>query len=161
MAMNYPQLAEEMRIAMGFSTTTTQLLGWARGIVEEVKNGIATYGGNAGPHTISNISGPNMASLIQNYAGYSGVSPQLNNYCTAIANYIMVTARVTYIGPLPPAFPDWWQGGTISGMVGSGMANSVAFSVPYPNVSAQLLAQCNVIVSHIHTNAQVVLGVIT
>lgn len=168
MALSGSGLAEEIRSAMNFpSPTSTQLIGWATGIVEEITtNGMATFGTIAGPHPISGLTGSSMAGKVANYAGYPGVSAQLLNFCTAIANHIMTNGVVTYAGPppAPPAIPPsaaWYTGGTISGLSGSLMASDVASAVGFPGVSAPLLNKCTAIANHIMTNAQVESGVIS
>lgn len=165
MAMNETQLAQEVADAMGYSTVTSQLIGWAKGIVEEVKNGSATFGNIPGPHPISGVLGPNMATLIANYAGYGYATPELTNFCTGVAKHIVSSGVVTYTAP-PPAPPAimppqaWFLNGTISGLDGSAMASLVATMVGYPNVSAKLLAECTAICDHIMSNAEVTSGVI-
>ena len=167
MALDASALSEEMRVAMGFpSPVSTQLLGWSMGVVEEVLNGFATFGNVPSPHPISGVTGAGMASLIANYAGYGFVTPQLLNFCTAVADHITGSGIVTYIGP-PPAPPGlqppdaWFLGGTISGLSGASMAADVAAAVGFPGGSPQLLSQCTVIANHIMANAQVVSGVIS
>lgn len=165
MAMDEVGLADEVATAMGYPFTSPQLIGWAKGVVEEVRNGVATFGDIPTPHTISAISGPAMADLIATYAGYGFTTPELINFCTAIATNIMADGIVTYASP-PPAPPGllppdaWFLDGTISGLDGSAMAALVASMVGYPNVSTKLLAECTAIVSHIMGNAEVVSGVI-
>ncbi len=164
MAVNAPQLADEVAAALGYDTTSTQLIGWATGILEELtQNGIATFGFTPSGHTISGMTPASMASKIANYAGYGSVSTELLNYCTGIVNHIHGTAIVTYIGPPfpPPPPPGWYLGGTISAINGAGMASMVAAAVGYPGVSAQLLAKCTAICDHIIANALVVSGVIS
>lgn len=161
MATNYTQLAGEIATALGHpGNVTPQVLGFARGILEELTlNGSASFGGTPGPHPISGLSGTSMASRVRSYAGYSTVTSQLQGFCTGIATHIM-TGVVTYTGPTSPTPPNWFLGGTISGMTGSGMANLVKSSVPFPNVTSQLLAMCQAVVNHIQSNAQVASGVI-
>lgn len=164
MAMNGPGLGDEIASALSQSPTT-QMTGFGKGIVEAVQQGTATFGNIPGPHPISGVSFSTMASLIQGYAGYPSVSPELSNFCDGIATHVM-TGTVTYSGPppsppviMPPA--AWFLGGVISGLSGSAMASLVASKVGYPSVSSELTAMCNAIANHIMTNAQVVSGVIS
>lgn len=46
--------------------------------------------------TISGLSGPTMATLVASLVGYPFVSMPLIKMCTAIANYIMANATVSY-----------------------------------------------------------------
>jgi hypothetical protein len=162
MATNYTQLAGEIATALGHpGNVTTQVLGFARGILEELtQSGSATFGNIPGPHSISGLTGSSMANRVKTYAGYPTVSSQLLGFCTGISTHVM-TGVVTYTGPSSPTPPNWFLGGTISGMTGSGMANQVKINVPFPYVTSELLAMCQAIVSHIQTNAQVTSGVIS
>jgi hypothetical protein len=96
------------------------------------------------------------------YAGYPGISPQLQKTCEAISDHVMQSGQVFYSGP-PPA-PDpagaWYLGGLISGLVGATLASMIASYVGYPGVSPKLLAESTAIVDHIMTNAEVTDGVI-
>lgn len=167
MALNANGLAEEMRSAMGFpSPVSNELIGWSAGVVEEVLKGVATFGNIPGPHPIAGITGPGMAALIADYAGYGSVSADLLNFCTGVANHIVSSGVVTYTAPppAPPAIPPaaaWFLGGTISGLSGPAMAAQVAAATGFPGVSAELLNQCTAIANHIMANAQVVSGVIS
>ena len=107
MATNDLQLADEIRQAMGFPTpTSTQLLGFAKAILEELtQNGMATFGGSPTGHSISGMTAASLASKIANYAGYGYVSTELLKYSTGVVNYIQASAIVTYVGPPPPP-PD-------------------------------------------------------
>lgn len=166
MAMNYTQLADEIATAMGYSFTSTYILAFAHGTVDEIKNGMATFGNTPSGHTISGIDASNMATLIMGYAGYPFISPQLVAYCNGVATHIMGSGIVTYIGP-PPAPPvimppaAWFLGGTISGLDGSACASLVKTLAGYPSVSPQLLAECTAVVDHVMANALVVSGVIS
>ena len=166
MATNAPQLANEIRAAMGFPLPVSQqLIGFAQGILEELTmNGIATFdSGIPGPHSISGMVGVSMATKVHNYAGWAeaGPTPQLINYCTGIVQHIHGMGIVTYVGPPPPAIPDYFLGGTISGLDGTIMANTIAGLVPYPGTSPELIAKCTAIVTHIMVNAEVVSGIIS
>ena len=164
MAMDKDALASEIAQAMGHSHVTQQLKGFAQGIIEEVRNGTATFNLVPTPHPISAIVGPNMAQLVATYAGYGYASPELTQYCTGVATYIMASGIVTYASPeSPPTPPDkaWFLEGTISGLVGSAMASTVASFVPFPYVSKELLAKCTAICNHIVNNAEVESGVIS
>lgn len=165
MALDEVALADEIASAMGYPSTSAQLVGWAKGVVEEVKHGVATFGNIPGPHPISGVLGPSMASLISNYAGYGSVSPELTSFCAGIATHIISSGVVTYTSPVPapPALlpaDAWFLGGTISGLSGAGMAALVQSMVGYPSISSKLLAECNAIASHIMANAEVVSGTI-
>lgn len=165
MALDPTALASDIASAMGYPTVSPQLIGWASGVLEEVKNGMATSRNTPSGHTISGISGSAMATLIADYGGYGSVSTQLTNYCGAIASNIMSNAIVTYTAPVlnPPAIqpPDaWYLNGTLSGLDGSSLASDVAAAVGYPSVSAKLLAKCTAITTHIMGNAEITDGVI-
>ena len=166
MAMDGLQLADEIAAAMGYSPTSAQLQGFGKGIVEEVKNGTATFGTTPSGHTISGIVFSSMANLIKTYGGFPSVSAELLALCDGVSSNIMDNAIVTYIGP-PPNPPiiepedAWFLGGTISGLDGSSMANDVKDAVGFPSVSTLLLAKCTAIVDHIMNNAEVVSGVIS
>lgn len=163
MAMSGPALADEIRTSMGFPPPTTlQIIGWATGVVTHLQtSGSATTGGIPGPHPISGLSGPAMALLITGLAGYPFPSPDLINFCSAMATYIMANAEVTYTGPPPSAGnPDWFSGGTISGMDGADMASLVASSTGKPGATPELIDKCTAIVNHIQDNAEVENGVI-
>lgn len=162
MATSPALLADEVATALGNpGNITSQVLGWATGLLEELtQNGSATFGGFAGPHPISGMSGSSMATKIANYAGYPGANSTLIAYCNGIVSHIQGSGTVTYTSPtgLPP---NWFLGGTISGLSGSAMAAEVASSVGYPGVSPELLAKCTAIADHITGNAEVVSGVIS
>lgn len=161
--MSGPALAGEIRSAMGFpAPTSVELIGWATGVVTHIQtSGLATFGTIASPHTISGLTGPVMAGLIQVNAGYPFVSPELILYCTAMTTYIMGTAIVTYTGPIPPPPPGFNVGGTISGMSGSALADVVATALGKGFTTTELINKCTAIVSHIENNAEVVSGVIS
>jgi len=166
MALNYTQLAQDIVTGINQSGTTQEVEGFAQGIVEEVQNGSATYGTIPGPHPISGLSGSSMAALVANYSGFPSETPELINFCTAIADNIMATGIVTYTSPIPnpPTIPPelaWNTGGTISGLIGSVMAAAVKAAVGYPNVSTELLGMCTAICDHINDNAEVISGVIS
>lgn len=163
MAMNYTNLADEIKTEMGFSgATSTQLIGWARGVVEEIQASTATFNSGTPTHSIVSIDGDSMATLIKTYAGYGSVTDILKKYTNAMSDYIVANAVVTYTGPPPPATPDYFLGGTISGMVGSDMADAIVAAISeYPTRTDLLTKKCNAVVNHIHTNASVVSGAIS
>ena len=163
MAMAGHLLAEEIRAEMGFPPpTSVPIIGWATGFVLHMQtSGLATKGGIPGPHIISGINGPGMAALITATALYPFPSPELISFCQAVATYIMTNAQVFYIGPPPPAAPDWFLGGTISGLDGAAMAAQVAVAIGKPGPTPDLIAKCSAIVNHLQTNGQVIDGVIS
>jgi len=166
MALNETALAQDIADAMGFPTVSAQLVGWSKGVIEEVKKGVATFGNIPTPHPISGIVGSSMASLITNYAGYGTTSPELTSFCNGIATHIVTSGVVTYTSPVPapPAIMPpaaWFLGGTISGLSGGAMASMVQTMVGFPSVSSKLLAECTAIADHIMNNAEVVSGVIS
>jgi len=158
LAVNPTDMADEIRIGMGFPPPTSDInIGWATGVLAELtENGTASFGGSPGPHPVSGLTGPSMALKIQTEAGYPFISPELTLYATALSNYIIAFAVVTYTGPPPSAGnPDWYLGGTIGGMTGAAMAAAVALGVGFPFVSTELLNKCTAIVDHIQSNAEV------
>ena len=164
MAVSGSGLADEIRIAMGFPTpVSTQLTGWATGTLDELTiSGTAGFGGVAGPHSITGMTGSSMATRVETEAGYPSVSTELTNFCTALVDYIQSNAVVTYTGPTPPPPPGFTDGGTISGMVGDDMADDIHDSVGFPgSTSTPLKELCGAIVDHIQANAQVASGVIS
>jgi hypothetical protein len=162
MATSPTLLASEVATALNHpGDVTAEVLGWATGLLEELtQNGVATFGGIPGPHSISGMTGLSMASKIAGYAGYPGTTPTLIGYCTGIVAHIQGSGIVTYTGPTPPG-PSYFLGGTISGLSGPAMATLVASSAGYPGTTPVLIAKCTAIANHIMTNAQVVSGVIS
>lgn len=167
MAVNSSQLATQLAAGINQGFTTAQVEAFAAGVLDELtQNGSATFGDIAGPHPISGLSGPSMASKIAPPAGYPGISATLQNFCQAIADHINNNGTVTYTGPppAPPALPAseaWFLGGTISGLNGPGLASEVAAAVGYPGVSSQLIGFCSAITDHLEANAEVTSGVIS
>lgn len=162
MALNGAQLGNEIADAFG-NKSNKYTIAFGNGIVEAVKMGTASYGLIPGPHMISGISGAIMSNFIMAYGGYPKITSQLEKKCAAIADHVMLAGKVTYTGPptVPPAFPpDWFIGGTISGLSGSVLANLVAQYVGYKNVSSVLLKECGAITAHIMKNVLVTSGVI-
>lgn len=161
MAVNPSLLATQIVAGIGQSSVTTQVTGFATGILDELtQNGIAVFGVSPTGNTITGLSGSSMASRVAAGAGYGSVSPELMNFCTGIVTHIL-TATVTYTGPTPPSEPAWFLGGTIVGLSGPAMAALVQASVGYPNVSSQLQGMCSAICDHITANAEVTSGVIS
>jgi len=163
MAMSIPVLAAAIVTGIGQSgPPTTPVTGFATGIINEIEqNGMATFGSVPTPNPVSGVTGPGMASKIQAAAGYPNVSTPLSNFCSAVATYINSNAIVTYTGPIPPANPAWFLGGTISGLSGSALASAVQSSMGFPSVSSQLLGMCTAITDHITNFASVTSGVIS
>lgn len=164
MATSAPLLASEIAAGLGHpGDVTVQVQGFATGILEELtQNGVAGFnGGVPSPYSISGMSGSSLATKVASYAGYPFVSPELLSFCTGIVTHIQGSGIVTYVGPPPPANPNYFLGGTISGLVGATMASIIQGAVPYPFVSAELLGMSNAICNHIVANAQVVSGVIS
>jgi len=161
MSVNPTLLATEITTGIGQVSPTIQVQGFATGILGELTaNGIAQVGLPTG-NTISGLSASDMASKIANAAGYASVSSDLTKMCVGIVNHIQSVGVVSYVGPIPPAVPIYYLGGTISGLSGSGMASLVQSNVGYPSISTELLGMCNAICTHITTNAQVTSGVIS
>lgn len=164
MATNAALLASQIAAGLGHpGDVTVQVQGFATGILEELtQNGTAGFnGGIPSPYSITGMSGGSLATKVAGYAGYPGVSPQLLSFCTAIVSHIQGAGIVTYVGPPPPANPNYFLGGTISGLVGATMASLIQAAVPYPFVSTELLGMSDAICNHIVANAQVVSGVIS
>lgn len=159
MAVNAPQLAIEMTNAMGYPLpASTELEAFATGLLNGLTGGVATTGPASG-NTISGIVGPSIAAEIASLIPtYSGVSTELNNFCTAYATYVMASAIVTYTGP---GTPSYFTGGTISGLIGAALAATIQSTVGYPFISTKLLAMSTAIVDHIIANAEVESGVIS
>lgn len=163
MALSARPLAKKIADALEEDTVSKQLVGWAKAVVTEVTSGVAGFGGIPGPHAISGLVGPRLAKLIAKEAGYPGVTPELIKYATAITTYIMSAAKVTYKAPPPNGMgaPDWFIGGTISGMSGQPLAQAIAKAEGYPDVSEQLLKKSTAIVEYIQANAGVQKGAIS
>jgi len=167
MATVIPGLATEIATGIGQGFVTLHVTAFATGVLDELtQNGSATFGNIPGPHPISGLSGASMASRIVAAGPYTFVSPELANFCTAIADHITANGVVTYAGPppAPPGLPPpdaWFTGGVVSGVNGPGMAAEVAAAVGYPFVSTQLIGKCTAIADHINNNAQVESGVIS
>jgi hypothetical protein len=161
MAMNGNQLADEIAASIGYGKTSGRLKCLGNGIVNEVRHGVATYGMIPGPHSISGISGSNMAQLIVTCNGYSYTSGRLVLYCNAIADHVMGAGIVTYAGLPLPTMVGWRLGGVISGLNGSVLAALIVNYERLGSVSGKLLAECTAIVNHIMNNADVETGVIS
>jgi len=166
MALNANDLATEIRNAMGFpAPNSPQLVGWAQGVINEITtNGSATFGTTPGPHTISGMTGASMASFVVASSGgnYPVATSELTAFCQGIINHIQGDGQVFYTGPntgIPAT--SWFQGGTITNLDGSAMANEIVTQVGYPNASPELIAECTAIVDHIEGNAEVESGVIS
>jgi len=163
MAMNFTQLADEIADAMGYSPTSDKIKAFAHGTVDEVKTGLATFGGTPGPHPISGVTPSDMADLIKSYGGYPSVTSQLLGYCTGVSNHIMLAGQVYYASP-PPSTSDpigWHDDGVILALSGAACALLVAAAAGYPSVSDKLEQECTAVVDHIMNNAEVNWGVIT
>lgn len=169
MAVNSPQLSDEIRVAIGFPLPISdQLIGWATGVLDELtQSGTATSRNFPGPHPISGMTGASMASRIiaASNGTYGFVSTELTNFCNAIVSHVQTSGQVFYTSPIPanppPPSDSWFLGGTITGLDGTVLASLVAAQVGYPFVSTQLLAMCTAFVTHIQTNAEVTDGVIS
>jgi len=162
MAVNFNTLAAQIATGLGQPSASDEVKGFAHGVLDELTmSGLATFGGTPSPHPISGMTGSSMANRIMSYVGYPNVSPQLLNFCTGICNHIQTAGIVTYTGPTPPAVPNYFLGGTVSGLSGSAMASLVQAAVGYPSITPQLLGLCDAIATHIISNAQVVSGVIS
>lgn len=157
MSVSPTALAAAMATGIGQSAPTSQLSGFAKGILEELtQHGMASSGPPSG-NTISGMSGSSMATKVAGYAGYPNVSAELMGFCSAIVSHIESAGLVSYTGPGPVFF----LGGTISGLSGSAMASGVMSSVGYPSVTSQLSGMCGAIASHIMSNAEVNSGTIS
>jgi len=161
MAVNPTLLATEITTGLGQLLPTVQVTGFATGVLNELtQKGVASTGLPTG-NTISGMSGSDMADKVATDAGYGSTSAVLVKFCTGIVNHIQEAGIVSYTGPVPPAAPIYYLGGTISGLSGPAMAALVQSNVGYPSVSVELLGMCNAICTHIVTNAQVTSGVIS
>jgi hypothetical protein len=163
MATSAAGLAADVATALGHpGDVSAPVLGWATGVLGELtQNGIATFGLIPGPHPISGMTGASMASKIALAAGYPGPTPILIAYAGAICTHIQSSGFVTYTSPTSPIPPNWFLGGTISGLNGPAMATLVAAACGFPGTTPILIAKCTAIASHIMSNAQVVSGVIS
>jgi hypothetical protein len=160
-SVNPSLLASEIATAVGHpGNVTVQIQGFATGILQELtQNGHATVGAPSG-NAISGMTGYSMASKVATAAGYGFVSTPLLHFCNGVTTHIL-TGTVNYTGPIPPAIPPWFLGGTIVGLSGPAMAALVQSNVGFPFTSSYLLAMCTAITSHIMTNAQVTSGTIS
>lgn len=158
MSLNPSALAAAMASGIGQSSPTSELSGFAQGIIEELtSNGVAAQGPQSG-NMISGISGSSMATKVVAAAGYGSVSSKLSSFCNGIVSHITSAGMVSYTAP-GPGF--WNLGGTISGLSGSAMAATVASDVGYGSVSSELSGMCNAICNHIIANGDVEAGVIS
>lgn len=177
MALDETEMAEAIHVAFGYivppapgnTPIPSQIIGWSKAVIDELKVGVATTGGVAGPHSISGLDGTSLANRIKTEAGYPNITSQLQNYADALVGYITQYAQVFYLGPSSGS-PDWFQGGTIQNMTGTAMAAAVADGtglfpilpgVPFPYVSSELENKCTAIVDYIQNNAEVENGVIS
>lgn len=150
MPMNATQMANEIMIALGEPLpASTEIQGFATGLVNGLKAGSAIVSGN-----IIGLSGSTIAAAIQAGAGYPSITPALSGFGTSFATYVMASGHVVPSPPVPPSGP-------ILGLSGSAWATQVAAASGFPSVSPKLLAFSTAVMTHISTNAIVVLGVIT
>lgn len=161
MALDADALAMEITLGLGQTTPSDEVKGFAQGIIDELKAATASFGGTPGPHVISGMTGASMAGKIKDAAGYPSVTPQLMGFAQGICDHVQMLGIVTYVGPPPPAVPDWFLGGTVTGLSGAVMAVTVQGAAGFPSVTSQLTGMCSAIADHIVANAEIVMGVIS
>lgn len=162
MAMDVSALADAITLGMGFSLpASTEITGFAQGVVDGVSAGTASFGGIPSPHVISGMDGSAISAAIASNAGYPGVSSELAGFGDSLATYIQSNAIVTYTGPVPPPPPGFNLGGTISGLVGAALGDALAAGMGLGAASAEVTAMGTAIADHIVANATVVNGVIS
>jgi len=152
--------------AIMFAGATSQhLVAWAQGVINELTiNGSATFGTTPSGHSISGLTDTSMAAyIVAELAFYDPATSKLIDFCDAICTHVESDAVVTYVSPvgLPNPALNYLNGGTISGMNGTVLANLVATTVGYPSTSSLLIAFCTAVVNYIHANAEVEVGVIS
>jgi hypothetical protein len=138
------RLASAVATAAGYGSVSSELSAFGAQIVAHIQtSGIVTFtsgeitgtctntpispgplaDGAGSGGKISGLSGSMLATLIQGAAGYPSVSAQLTNFCTAIVNYIMTNASVTYAsGDVEGVCPT--GGGSLS--AGTGVNGTIA-----------------------------------
>jgi len=155
-------MAQSIADAMGKPEVSADLIAFCQGIVDEItQNGVATFGGSASGHTISGITGASLASKIESNVPFPSITAELIGYCTGICNHIIASSIVTYSGPPAPPGNDWFEGGTISGTNGAGMATMIKNEVGFPSVTQDLINHCTGIANNINSDAEVESGVIS
>jgi len=164
MAMAYLDLADEVAAAAGYPEASDKVKAFSKGVVDGIKLGVASF--NAGvptPHVITGIIPATMAGIIKTEAGYPSVTSQLLGFCSAVATHIMTPAFgiVTYVGPPPPAVPNYFQDGTIAGLSGSVLAALMATNMGFGSPSSELDGFASAIANHVVNNAEVLSGVIS
>lgn len=101
-------MAGKVATAAGYGSVSAELLNFCTGVANHITgSGVVTYAGPppAPPAlpppaawflggVVSGLSGPAMAAQVASAVGYPGVSPELLNQCTAIADHIMANAQV-------------------------------------------------------------------
>ena len=147
MSMSKPILAQAIATGVSQAAATSQVDGFASGIIDEITiNGIASTGSAAG--SITGLVAATMANRIEIASGYPSVSAELLGICTGIVKHLHDDAILIY-----PAFP-YINSGEITNLDGSVLAGYVKTESGYPNVSAELLGMCTGIVTHLMDNAE-------
>ena len=171
-------LATAIRVAMGFpSPNSAQLVGWATGVIDEIKTGIVSHavvtGCGGGPLSCGAAAGGVIVCVIgtclaigivaSSDGQYGFVSGPLNLYACAVATHITCCGVVcfapgTITGSAPSCSPLACGAGTCGMIVclcGPALAAQIAAKVGYPTVSAPLCLKATAMVCYITNNAEV------
>jgi hypothetical protein len=178
MSLSASILANEIQTAMGFSSISSQLLGFCQALVSEIQtnakisNSLVTgdcphSGGSLSNGTsvngiISSLSGSRLASTIQSDIGFPLVTSNLLNLSNAIVNHIMGLGKVNFSsGNITgtctnsagsPGVLTLGSGfsGIITSLNGITLANDIHSAEGFPgSVSTQLIQFSIAIVNHI------------
>jgi len=79
-----------------------------------------TFTGSGSDGEVQDLDGPTLALLVKDKVGYPSVTPELETYCTAIVDYIMDNAEVTYTlctGTAPAGGGDIIAGTAAAGII--------------------------------------------
>ena len=178
MAMNPCGLATAIRLAMGFpSPNSCQLVGWATGVIDEIKTGIVSHavvtGCGGGPLTNGTAAGGVIVcvigtclatGIVANSGGkYGFVSGPLKLYACAVATHITCCGVVcfasgTITGSAPACSPLTCGAGTCGMIIclcGPALAAQIAAKVGYGTVSGPLCVKATAMVCYITNNAEV------
>jgi len=181
MALNANQMAEDMKIALGFVTepTSEENKNMAADIIAHLQTGVVSHA----PGTVTGIAPPSGGPLI-NGAASNGIivlvpadlvarfvatfkisTPEIIGMATAISTHLITglvsfsTGSITGIcsntAVNPGTLIGEGVGGTINGLDGAAMASLMANLMGKPGTTPELESMTGAIVSHIQNNAEV------